>query len=682
MMFKRLEVENFGPFRGKHCLSLEVNRTPSDHKPIVIIGGKNGTGKTTLFEAIKICLYGRFFRGRRLSDKAYKKYISRKFHRYPNGKLARYASVAVEFDYARLGEITNYFVKRSWKRVSSHIIEELKIEQNGKLLDDLDEDQWQEFLMELIPLGISKFFFFDGEQIQRLAKKKNENEYILSSINSLLGLDVVERLQSDIKIYASRKTKTINNQIELKIQECKKMKEVLESELETILDRKRSLKKRINQIKIAIESQEIKIAMEGGSFASKRESLKNQKKKIDEEIEHTREKIRDLCSTLLPFAYVPDLCYKLKKRLEQEEKEEQKLAAVRFLNMALDEIAQDLELSPLWDSLKIPLNERSRILKIFLGELKRKIEFTNDHCKEIIHPLSSIERSEILKWIELALNDVPAQLVKLTTRLEKLTRERQKIEKFLFSVPSDEAISPLIRRLGELYEKLGKYQEKLSSLEEKERQIKNKLNQVTRELEKSLKEKARIENVYERLSLLKKVQDALDEYLVSLRKKKLSEFRENFFRCFNFLFNKKYFVSKVEINPSTFNINLVNSNGTIPINTLSAGERQIYAISLCWALARTSGRPIPFIIDTPLGRLDKEHRQRVVKRFFPNASHQIIIFSTDTEIDAATFLALKKYVSKTYCLEYNEAEGTTYIKNGYFTNEEALVHELQQSKNK
>ncbi len=679
MMFKRLEVENFGPFKGKLCLNLDVNDASNDFKPLVIIGGKNGTGKTTLFEAIKICLYGRFFKGKILSSQAYAKYINQKFYRYADGEPAQYASVAVEFDYAKLGHVNNYFVKRSWRHLSSQFVEELRIEQNGKVLEDIDEDQWQDFLMELLPPRISKFFFFDGEHIQKLAKERNENEYILTSINSLLGIDIVERLRSDIKIYASRKAKAINNKIESKIQECEKRKKLLENRLNGTLAKQELFKKKINQIQMAIEDQEIKIAMEGGSFASKREKLKAQKKSIDEEIENIKDQIRTLCSNLLPFAYAPDLCQALRKRLIEEEREQQKVAAISFLNLALDELMQGIKLSSLWESLGMSPEDGSKVVRIVLGELKNKFKLANNSCKEIIHPLSSVERDEMLKWIESALNDVPSRLMQLSSKLEKLVRTRQRIEKFLFSVPSDDVMHPLIRRLGELHEKLGKFQEKLYSLEEKARQIKNELNHVMRELKKSIEEKIKNENIKEKLVLVEKAQNAMEEYLTVLREEKVAEFSQNFLQCFNLLFNKKYFIQKVNVDPLTFNVNLVDRDGVlIPASTLSAGERQIYAVSLCWALARSSGRPIPFIIDTPLGRLDEEHRRNIVERFFSNASHQVIVFSTDTEIGATAFDVLKKYVSKAYLLEYDEIQKTSLIKEGYFENREVLpAYELQ-----
>lgn len=93
------------------------------------------------------------------------------------------------------------------------------------------------------------------------------------------------------------------------------------------------------------------------------------------------------------------------------------------------------------------------------------------------------------------------------------------------------------------------------------------------------------------------------------------------------------------------------------------------AVSILWALARASGRPLPAIIDTPLGRLDATHRAHLVERYFPNASHQVVLLSTDKEIDQGTFQNLRGSVGRSYRLEHNNATSETQIQTGYFWNE-------------
>jgi len=105
---------------------------------------------------------------------------------------------------------------------------------------------------------------------------------------------------------------------------------------------------------------------------------------------------------------------------------------------------------------------------------------------------------------------------------------------------------------------------------------------------------------------------------------------------------------------------------TIPTNRLSAGERQLFAISTLWGLARVSGRPLPNIIDTPLGRLDSKHRSNLVDNYFPHASHQVIILSTDEEINQSYLDRIKKHIGRSYKLLYCDKSASTEIRDGYF----------------
>jgi DNA sulfur modification protein DndD len=87
------------------------------------------------------------------------------------------------------------------------------------------------------------------------------------------------------------------------------------------------------------------------------------------------------------------------------------------------------------------------------------------------------------------------------------------------------------------------------------------------------------------------------------------------------------------------------------------------------ALAKTSGKPLPFMIDTPLARLDTSHRDNMIHKFFPYASHQVVIFSTDSEIDQQYYEKLKPYLSRSYAMEYLPGKGKTKQNDGYFWND-------------
>ena len=94
--------------------------------------------------------------------------------------------------------------------------------------------------------------------------------------------------------------------------------------------------------------------------------------------------------------------------------------------------------------------------------------------------------------------------------------------------------------------------------------------------------------------------------------------------------------------------------------------KQVSSVSMLAGVAKTSGRALPIFVDTPLSRLDSEHRTNLVHKYFPVVSHQVIILSTDTEIDEKYFNALKPYVARSYLFDYNKEEKFSTIKKAYF----------------
>ena len=143
---------------------------------------------------------------------------------------------------------------------------------------------------------------------------------------------------------------------------------------------------------------------------------------------------------------------------------------------------------------------------------------------------------------------------------------------------------------------------------------------------------------------------------------------EHFIReCFSQLIHKKNFVTSLQIEPETFFVTLRDqSHRVITQERLSAGERQLLAVATLWDLARASGRPLPTIIDTPLGRLDTRHRNNLVTRYFPHASHQVILLSTDEEIVGPYLDRIKPKVGRAYELVFDQNEHSTPVKPGYF----------------
>jgi DNA sulfur modification protein DndD len=138
---------------------------------------------------------------------------------------------------------------------------------------------------------------------------------------------------------------------------------------------------------------------------------------------------------------------------------------------------------------------------------------------------------------------------------------------------------------------------------------------------------------------------------------------------FRHLLRKESMISDLTINSKNFTVELYDGTGkTLSPERLSAGERQLLAVSLLWGLARASGYPLPVVIDTPLGRLDSLHRRKLVENYFPQASHQVILLSTNTEIDEEYLHSLEPFIGHAYHLEFDNQLNSTRIEIGYFSN--------------
>lgn len=659
MWINKLVITDFGPYRGRNEITLRSN----DDSPIVLFGGKNGAGKTTLFDAIGFCLHGKSSMGRRTARKDYEHAIRSKLHEYPDGKEES-AAVRLEFEYAHLGEVDHYSVERSWRDRGKSIVENLEVRRNGQMPSDLNEDQWQDFLKELVPPGVSQLFFFDGEKIQELASAVESDADFEDSMYSLLGLDLIERLDIDLSIYISQKldesgVEGINGEIE-KLQD---ERDELEQEFEDLKQEKAEKEYKLGELESKIDSKESKIAQEGGSYAEKREELKERRAELNASIEQHKQEIQEIAEGAYPFTLAPDLCNAVVDRLKTETKRQNRATARNELTNELDEVLGNDEV---WADMDMPEDQARELAERIQTKLKGRLEVEQEE-PELAHQFSEAQRQEIYSLVNRALSDVPNQIKEVSTELEEKTRKLQNVESKIGQAPDEEVISPLILELNELTEEKGAIKSQLEELGDKLSTAQRRVEWKENEVRNKQEEKSLHDDVSDRANLASEVRNAVQDYREELAKEKLRRLESKLTERYTTLSNKGEFYDKIEIDEENLDISVRTIHGNKkPHTKLSAGERQIFATSLLWALAEISDRPLPFIIDTPLGRLDNDHRDNLINNFFPEAAHQVIIFSTDTEIDDKQFKKLEGCISQAYHLEYDESEGMTVPAEGYF----------------
>jgi DNA sulfur modification protein DndD len=667
MLLHSLTLENVRIFKGKNVLDFTPVQGSEGHKPIILIGGKNGAGKTTLFESILICLYGQHAPGNRMSHAKYEQYIRQMVPRSKQTEPELIPAIEVVFEFTHTGVRNTYGVRREWT-LSPKFTENLTIKREGKIISDLEKDQWQDLLNELIPPQFARLFLFDGEKIQNLVEDNDENNYLRDSFKSLLGLDIVDRLKADLGIYLSRHLKGSElDAIGKKMEEINSEMEKIEKEKEHFEQERAQVQSRNDRVQADMGRQEQIVAREGGSFARKREDLKAEKSHLDHDVVKTENEIRELCAGLFPFSITPKYCASLKKTLIEEDKVQARVRSQEIIHANISELDKIIQSPAFWSDVTVSTPKKEKVREKVVALMHQHLATDDDVKKKpLVHHLSQYEYNQLLQWIEEATTSTPKKMQVLSEKLEKLTTQRQKVADKINKAPSDEVIAPHITKLNELNQILGQCGEQLKTFDESIRQLDLRLTELKRQQGKQEEEIQGVKGGSKKMELAQKVTSVLNEYARELQRQKVTQLGDNILSCFNRLIRKDDYVRNILIDEN-YNITLYEPDGhSIPKDLLSAGEKEIFAVSLLWGLTLTSGRQLPFIIDTPLGRLDSEHRGNLVMDFFQHAGDQMIIFSTDTEIDKEYFRTLQPHIARAYHLDYSKKERHTSISPGYF----------------
>lgn len=664
MIIHRLKLYNFGVY-GEQEFDLTPQPSNKFNRPIILIRGKNGAGKTTIIEAIRLCLHGSLALGDRVSRSAYEDHLAKRIHVNPKSDSdVSVAKVKLSLEYVSGGQKKYYEVTREWSVVQGNVREYVHIQEDGEDLSELEtRDQKDSFLRELIPVSLADLFFFDGERLYTLAENGASDELLAETLKKLFGLHLVERLQNDLDIYLSRQ-RSNGAQAALQDQLYELSQEI--SDLQTKRDRLqtdlRDNKKSRDKVHKAIKRQEQKIATEGGWFAERLENLKLRRKQLEAKIDMQRRRAQELASGLMPFAVAPRVCLKVAERLHLEAEYERRQAARRVLDNQLAQVSDSLMSSGFWEGTRVrDENLRREILNRVTSALKRAIPHPDVEEEVILH-VSEQDRRTLLNWIEQSLRQIPQEFCQTIDFLNDLEQEMQQVNEEMKMVPADETLEPLVKRLLQYNRDLGILQKTAEDLEEKIENMDFKLEQMGHQRERLREQILEKKHNNQRIQLAGRTQRALQEYSRDLRQEKVSLLEKQLVDCFNKLCRKQDLMDLVEIDSETFTMTLYRQDQPFDFEQLSAGERQLLAMATMWALRKISGVPMPVIIDTPLGRLDSDHRFSVAKYYFPQVSHQTILLATDMEVDGQMLNWLVPVVSRAYYLDYDPARSETFIR--------------------
>jgi len=654
MIFERLNLENFRSFRGYQSIDLTPNRSNLEC-PIILFGGLNGAGKTTILLAIKLVLFGRQALGHGTTVRNYQKFLKSCIHQ-PSQPFGHIDSAAVSLNVCNsiLGREHKYEICRKWISDGKKIHESLSICKDGIDQHNLSPQECQGFLYELFPVGISELFFFDGEKISELAF--DQSGYLFkASIRKLLGLDGVERLRNDLRVYTLRKKETFQNDNNLEIiQSLTKEHKSLEKHINNQLTLRDKLKSRIENLqsrKDRIESRLIEI---GGEWGSNRKELQNNARGVRSEIEQIQKSLRNHLSGIYPLSSAKYLLVEIFNTA--------RINKNREFDRGVNEFLDNFRLSLEHNLFHILTPEAISHISDEIQSHYRRVENSEDKLELTQQDIERIDTALNLT-LPVEINRVDSimhNLIELDSELSLITERIQ-------LAPEQQALAAELNQLASINNQILEIGRKLISSEEELKLNYRKAIKVARKLDKAYKHHNENQQVQRQMDYATRIRSLLKEYEIKCTERKKSQLESVFLETFERLSRKKNFIHDVKFNSRTLSTTLFATDCSIlDRSQLSAGEKQIYAISMLETLAKVSEYRLPVVIDTPLGKLDSQHRRNLAKYYFPNASRQVLLLSTDSEVDQEFYSALSPYINREYKIEFNDSEGASTVDEGYF----------------
>jgi DNA sulfur modification protein DndD len=650
VIFQSLTLDGVGPYGDRQSIDFAHD----ERRPVTLVGGLNGAGKTTLIRSLFQVLYGPRSLSELGSHRSYSAFLNESIHRGRDE-----AALELSLTIPGLRDDAPLAVRRSWRRGGRGGVEELDVFVDGNYDEELSES-WDETIEQIAPLGVARLFFFDGEKIEALADLESAAGSLKTAVGSLLGLDLVEQLRTDlvaVQRRVLRGSETIASEI------LEERQSELSAAERLAVEAKEELAQLEGELELArVEAEKLQSAARsaGGDLVAQREELEARGTEA-RNIEATFwEELRG--GAPAPAGPRPPVPGLLAGIAETSERSERGRDSRRILDLLEERDRWLLEHAE-----RLEMDNSEKLTMLLESDRRERSEAEDSGEAAPYEP--SVRAAEIMTIRDEKLTDWRVRALQILDALDEAISKRDELDRQISKIPSDDSVYALLaaresgrERVEDLNERVEEQRQLVAAAEAQASRARDRRDaELTRlaEAEDGVERQQRVTQHAERAkATLAQLADRVAERHVG----RIADYT---MQCLERLLRKERLIDEVRIDPATFAVALRGGQGEelLP-STLSAGERQLTALSLLWSLARAAGRPLPVVIDTPLGRLDAGHRRHVVERYIPAASHQVVVLSTDTEIEGELYEALKPSVGLEHQL-LTDSEGRTTILDGY-----------------
>lgn len=692
MKIKKIILFNIGPYIDKNVFDLSSD----ENRNIVLIGGKNGAGKTTFFKSIKTCLYGCRVWGFEAPGKEYYSIVDNLLNAKLQYDTSARGYVELELVFNDGKQVDTYRLHREWKKKKKGIDESFLIYKADELLDVESQSDFINYLLSIIPPDMFNFYFFDGESIADFFLGNGGGKNFKNAFLKLYGLDTLSIMVENFERYFKKKDG--NNTAYFAYQEARKKLMLCEEELENMREQLKRLENDTDLLQIKLQALHKDYSKSGGVSLDEWKEISANLTKEETKREEINRWLKEIANHYLPFIIVKEQMQNLLVRLERE----QDIKSHKVIAEALQEEDIQKALSDFLNDKGIAESFSEEIVHflrtLFVGSEEQKVLFdlSNSQINRLIAQI--YEKIDFEQQLIIKSNKALTTSLKITKRLreqlsassidgyEEYSEQKEKIEK--------ESLDLKLRTEKLIQDIAVKDAEKM--------QLNSEFNKAKEVYEKMLKSKS-ITNLSSRAI---GVYTLLEEELIARQGRIL---QQAFIECFSSIINKDNFIDGIVIdkninvipykfidvtflqienylqaNEKTHFLEMFDTKYLIEINKLrlgekeiivlpspitapfSQGERQVYIMSLYLALLKTSRKDIPFFIDTPFARIDSNHREKIVEEFFNKISNQMFILSTDEEIVGEYKALIDEKISDRFVLSINDYGNTTVVPAKYF----------------
>lgn len=698
MKLSNIEINNFRQYYN----TVNIDLTTNSNQNIILIGGKNGYGKTNLLLSIVWCLYGEKisqiddnFKKEIQKEKNYSSFIQQSINWTAKKENKDTFSVSIVVSEIELPELKkldsnseSVIITRTFNVTSMN--EKLSISDpisNIEIFDD-EADKVNFINDYIIPIDAAKFVFFDAEKISEIANLsiKEEGSFINDALGKILGLDTYDTLIEDLEFYINNlkkegATKNLQEQIFDRENAIKLSENKIHGE-NGLEEKNAELQKKIDDLKKEIRKYDNLISQHSkqGNLTFNRESIFLEIEKLKAKEFEISERFNEL-SEIIPLAILTGKLEEVNEHLEIQEKNELSKSSSKEDSEKIENFIELLFNKP-------PEPDNSTMSfkdKLFYYEKAKNLGselFSNkgDYQElEFEHDLNNAEKNLILDAINLVnsqskdlfettieeFNEIRIKLSELNKTLNKIDADQE--DDFVLETIAEKETSEHKTTLFNIT--IGENKEQIRKLKKDILRLQQELSVLVKKVDVNSQNKLKIKESQKYIDvLISFLEEQKYKHKESLERTILSELKILMHKLSS-EGNSSKFIEDVKVtilaSGQGMKITLLDQDDNeIRKESLSSGEKQIYISCLIKAILNESIQSLPIFIDTPLGRLDEEHRDNITKKYYPFLSEQVVLFSTNSEITPKRFKDISNNIAKSYLL-FNDGANTN-LKNGYF----------------